>query len=134
MAESKDTTAEDARTAAAMEAEVGAEHIADVYAKGLLGTTEKTGQTAAVVAEFDALMTEVLDRFPEVRGRSGLGLDLAGREVRVDRPRSRRPRFPLAGQFPEGSWRGTADWIACGRFTARRARSTTNCGTGFPCG
>ena len=65
MAESKDITAEDARTAAAMEAEVGAEHIADVYANGLLGTTEKAGQTAAVIAEFDALMTDVLDRFPK---------------------------------------------------------------------
>ena len=48
MAESSDITARDARTAAQMEGEVGAEHIAGVYAKGLLGATEAAGQTAAV--------------------------------------------------------------------------------------
>ena len=64
MAESHDITAEDARTAAAIEADVGVEHVADVYAKGLLGATEKAGQTAAVLDEFDALLAEVLDRFP----------------------------------------------------------------------
>jgi F-type H+-transporting ATPase subunit delta len=65
MAETRDITAEDARIAAQMEAEVGAEHIADVYAQGLLGATEAAGQTAAVVEEFDALTAEVLDRFPQ---------------------------------------------------------------------
>jgi len=65
MAESKDLTAEHARVAAQMEAEVGAEHVADVYAKGLLGATQEAGQTAVVIAEFDALMTDVLDRFPK---------------------------------------------------------------------
>ncbi len=33
MSESRDITAEHARTAAQMEADVGAEHVADVYAK-----------------------------------------------------------------------------------------------------
>ena len=41
MSESRDITAEHARTAAEMEADVGAEHIADVYAKGLLAATEQ---------------------------------------------------------------------------------------------
>jgi F-type H+-transporting ATPase subunit delta len=66
MSETRDITAEDARAAAQMEADVGAEHIADVYAKALLDTAERAGQTAAVVDEFDAVMTEVIDRFPKL--------------------------------------------------------------------
>ncbi len=67
MPESSDITARDARTAAQMEGEVGAEHIAGVYARGLLGATEHAGQTAAVVEEFDALMAEVVGHFPKFR-------------------------------------------------------------------
>jgi F-type H+-transporting ATPase subunit delta len=66
MAESKDITAEDARTAAQIEADVGVEHIADIYAKALLDAAEKAGQTAAAIGEFDAVMTEVMDRFPRL--------------------------------------------------------------------
>jgi F-type H+-transporting ATPase subunit delta len=66
MPESRDITAEHARTAAQIEADVGVEHIADVYAKALLDATEKAGQTAAVIEEFDALMGEVVDRFPNL--------------------------------------------------------------------
>jgi F-type H+-transporting ATPase subunit delta len=66
MSESRDITAEHARAAAEMEADVGAEHIADVYAKALLAATERAGQTAAVVAEFDAVITEVIDAFPKL--------------------------------------------------------------------
>jgi F-type H+-transporting ATPase subunit delta len=66
MAESKDITAQDARTAAQLEADVGSEHIGAVYAKGLLGAAESAGQTAAVVAEFDDVVREALDRFPQL--------------------------------------------------------------------
>jgi F-type H+-transporting ATPase subunit delta len=66
MSESRDITAEHARAAAQMEADVGAEHIADVYAKALLAATERAGQTAAVVAEFDTVMAEVIDAFPKL--------------------------------------------------------------------
>jgi F-type H+-transporting ATPase subunit delta len=66
MSESKDITAEHARTAAQIEADVGVEHIADVYAKGLLDTTERAGSTALVIEEFDAVVAEVLDRFPKL--------------------------------------------------------------------
>jgi F-type H+-transporting ATPase subunit delta len=66
MTESRDTTAQDARTAAQIEADVGVEHIAGVYAKGLLDTTERAGATDAVLEEFDVLMTDVLDRFPHL--------------------------------------------------------------------
>ena len=64
MSESRDITAEDARAAAQMEADVGAEHIANVYAKGLLAATEHAGQTAAVLDEFDAVVAEMVGRFP----------------------------------------------------------------------
>ncbi len=66
MTESRDITAQDARTAAQIEADVGVEHVANVYAKALLDTTEGAGATAAVIEEFDALMTDVLDRFPRL--------------------------------------------------------------------
>jgi F-type H+-transporting ATPase subunit delta len=66
MADSKDITAEHARTAAQIEADVGVEHIAAVYAKALLDATEHAKTTAAVVDEFDAVMTELLDRNPKL--------------------------------------------------------------------
>jgi F-type H+-transporting ATPase subunit delta len=74
MAETRDITAEDARTAAHLEADVGVEHIADVYAKALLDTTERVGQTAVVVDEFDAVMAEVIDRFPKLEVLLGSSL------------------------------------------------------------
>ena len=66
MAESRDITADDARTAAQIEADVGVEHVANVYAKALLDTTEKAGETATVIEEFDAVLADVLDRFPKL--------------------------------------------------------------------
>jgi F-type H+-transporting ATPase subunit delta len=66
MAESRDINAEDARTAAEIEADVRVEHIAEVYAKALLGATENAGQTATVVDEFDAVVREMLDVFPKL--------------------------------------------------------------------
>ena len=64
MAESDDIRAEDARMAAQIEADVGVEQVADIYAKALLGATESAGRTAAVLDEFDTLLSEVLDGFP----------------------------------------------------------------------
>ena len=66
MTESKDITAEHARAAAQMEADVGVEHIANVYAKALLDATEQAGQTAAVFEEFDAVVAEMVGRFPKL--------------------------------------------------------------------
>lgn len=65
MSEAKDITAEHARTAAQIEADVGVEHIADIYAKALLDTTERAGWTSVVLDEFDAVVTEVLAAFPK---------------------------------------------------------------------
>ena len=42
------------------------EQVADIYAAALLGATEKAGQTAAVLDEFDALVGEVFPQFPKL--------------------------------------------------------------------
>ena len=65
MADALDKSAEDALTVASMEAEVGVEHIADVYAQAFLSAAEKAGQTASAIEEFDALMSDVLDANPK---------------------------------------------------------------------
>jgi F-type H+-transporting ATPase subunit delta len=66
MPDSRDLNAEHARAAAELAADVGVEHVANVYAKALLDTTERTGRTNAVVEEFDSLVADVLDRFPKL--------------------------------------------------------------------
>jgi len=45
---------------------VGAEHVAHVYAKALLDTAERAGQTAAVIDELDAVMADIFDPFPKL--------------------------------------------------------------------
>ncbi|NQU26310.1 MAG: ATP synthase F1 subunit delta [Candidatus Nealsonbacteria bacterium] len=66
MAESDDINAEHAAVAAQIDADVGVEHVADVYAEALLGATEHAGQTDAVLAEFDELIQGVFARFPRL--------------------------------------------------------------------
>jgi F-type H+-transporting ATPase subunit delta len=66
MSRSSDISAEHARTAAQIEADVGIEKIADVYAAALLGATEKTGQSAAVLDELDGLIDDVFAEFPKL--------------------------------------------------------------------
>ena len=56
MAESDDFQAEHAQTAARIDPDVGVEHIADVYAKALLGAAENAGRTDAVLDEFGRLV------------------------------------------------------------------------------
>ena len=64
MAESRDVTAEHARSAARIEADVSVEHIAEVYARAFLDAAEGARQTQALLAEFDSLVADVLDRYP----------------------------------------------------------------------
>ena len=66
MAEFDDINAEHAAVAAQIDADVGVEHVADVYAEALLGATESAGQTDAVLAEFDELIHGVFGRFPRL--------------------------------------------------------------------
>ena len=67
MSKSADITAEDARFAAQVEGDVGAERIADVYAAALLGATENAGQTETVLEELDALIDQAFkEHFPKL--------------------------------------------------------------------
>ena len=66
MAEFDDITARDANVAAQIEADVGLEHIADVYGEGLLGAAESAGRTEELLQEFEVLVTDVLQRYPEL--------------------------------------------------------------------
>jgi F-type H+-transporting ATPase subunit delta len=66
MPEPPDTT-RDARATAQIEADVGVEHIAGVYARALLDAALSAGPAAvaAAVEELDAVVAELLDRFPK---------------------------------------------------------------------
>ncbi len=66
MAESHDLNAEDARAATQIEPDVGVAHVADTYARALLGATENAGQTRQVLDEFDAVVADVLAGFPKL--------------------------------------------------------------------
>ncbi len=74
MSEFHDSQAEHARTAAKIDADVGVEHVADVYAKALLGAAESAGQTVSVLEEFDELVTGVLDRHAKLEAVLASGL------------------------------------------------------------
>jgi F-type H+-transporting ATPase subunit delta len=65
MAESRDITAEHARTAAQIEADASVEHIADVYAQAFLEAAESARQTPVLLAEFDSFITDLLDSYPK---------------------------------------------------------------------
>lgn len=43
----------------------GREHLAEVYAKALLGATEKSGTSESVLAELDSFVADVLDKLPQ---------------------------------------------------------------------
>jgi len=83
MSESVDITAEHSRLAAQIASDVGVERIADVYAKALLGATERSGETEAVLDEFDAVLRDVFDRFPKLEAVLGSGLVLPEEKVDV---------------------------------------------------
>lgn len=71
--------------------DVGAQQVAAVYAKALLGASEKAGQTAAVLGELDALVDEVLDKQPALEAVFASQLvaaaDKAGLVDRAFKPR-----------------------------------------------
>lgn len=74
MSESRDITAQDAQTAAQLAADVGVEHIADVYAKAMLDVAEKAGEVEPMLADFDALVGEVLNASPRLDAVLGSAL------------------------------------------------------------
>jgi F-type H+-transporting ATPase subunit delta len=65
MADTRDITAEHARTAARIAADVSVEHIADVYAQAFLEAAENAKKTPDLLAEFDSLISDVLDQNPK---------------------------------------------------------------------
>ena len=92
MAESRDITAEDARTAAQIEADVGVEHIANVYAKALLDTTGARRPNRGGDRGVRRRAGRRGRPLSQAGGRAGLGPGLAGGEVGADRPGAGRPR------------------------------------------
>ena len=62
---SQDPQARHAHLAARLDADVGKQHVASVYAEALLNASEEAGQTDAILAEFEAFFAEVLDVFPD---------------------------------------------------------------------
>jgi len=65
MPEPFQSSSDDAQTAAAIQADVGVEHIADVYAEALLGAAESAGQSDEVMADLDGLVDEVFAQSPQ---------------------------------------------------------------------
>ena len=55
---------EEARHATVLD--TGLQHLGTVYAKALLGASEKSGNTDEVLAELDSLIREVFDRSPQL--------------------------------------------------------------------
>ncbi len=51
--------------------DVRAEQVAKVYARALLGASQASGQTEAVVAELDSFVTDVLDKLPLLKSVLG---------------------------------------------------------------
>jgi len=45
--------------------DTGAQRLANIFAKAFLGASEKAGETDRMVEEFDSLVRDVLDRFPQ---------------------------------------------------------------------
>ena len=71
---SEDSLGQDARLAAEIDADVGVEHVAGVYAEALLDSAEKSGQTEAVLEEFDSLLADVFAVFPKLEEILASGL------------------------------------------------------------
>ena len=80
MGESADITARDARTAAEINPDVGAEHIGEIYAKALLGAAGPSGQVAGALEELDAIIDDVFRQFPKLE--TVLGSPLISHEER----------------------------------------------------
>src|SRR5690606_28942451 len=66
--------------------DMGAWRAATVYAKALVAAAEQAKQTEAVLAEFDSLISDVLDRLPKLEGVLASGfVDESVKEAMVDK-------------------------------------------------
>ena len=102
MAEFDDITAEDAQTAARMQADVGAEHLAGIYATALLGATENAGLTSEVLAELETLVTDVLDAHPAFEAILASALISHDEKVGILDRVFGRAAFAADAEFSEG--------------------------------
>lgn len=59
------STPSDAQFAAEFDPDVGAEQVASVYAEALFGAAESTGVADTILAEFDSLIVDILNRQPQ---------------------------------------------------------------------
>lgn len=66
MAANADKSARDAQLAAEIQPDVTTEQVAGVYAEAFLGAAQGVGQTEALIADIDAVVAELLDRFPKL--------------------------------------------------------------------
>ena len=80
---SEDLRARDARLAAEIQADVGVEHIAAVYAEAFVGAAENAGRAEALLEEIDSLFADVLDRFPQLERTLASGLISHPEKVRI---------------------------------------------------
>lgn len=94
-----DESAEHARTALELDADVGSEQVAAVYAEALLGAAEKAGQTEAVLAQFESLLSDVLDRFPKLEEILASGLISCEEKVAIVDRTFGAQAIPLFGNF-----------------------------------
>ena len=121
MSEADDLTAEHARAAAQLDADVGVEPIARVYAQALLGAAEKAGRSEQVLEEFDRLMGDVLARFPKLEAvlRSGL-VSVEEKAGILDRVFGGRISPLLLNFLKVVAGRGRLDCLAAIHHQARR--------------
>lgn len=75
------STPGDAQFAAEFDPDVGAEQVAVVYAEALFGAAEGSGVAEAILAEFDSLIEDVLNRQPKFEEL--LGSALVSHDVKV---------------------------------------------------
>jgi len=62
------------------------QQLGQTYAKALLGATEKTGSTAAILAEFDSFLFDVLAKLPQLAAVLGAArVNFTDREALLDR-------------------------------------------------
>lgn len=121
--------------------DTGAQRVGTLYAKALLGAAERAGQTDAVVAELDAVVTDVLDAFPKFESLLSSGmLTPAEAEGVLDRTFGKRLSPLLMNFLKVLATRGRIDCLRAIRQAALdqldqmrgRARVTVSTATPLP--
>jgi len=121
--------------------DTGAQRVGKLYAKALLGAAERAGQTDAVVAELDAVVTDVLDAFPKFDSLLSSGmLTAAEAEGVLDRTFGKRLSPLLMNFLKVLATRGRIDCLRAIRQAALdqldqmrgRARVTVSTATPLP--